>query len=359
MGAQSGGRKAPRFDMGTSCGPDYVDIQVVALPGARATYANNLTALKSAVAAQVPAVLGEPRNTIVLADRMSNTPAGFWTGIGESYVSEARGSSSPHNNGGLFAALWVPDAEPAAGREPRRLVGGGHAARALAQPRRGRRRRAALERLRPLLRRLRRHVLPRRPRRARDDLPVPAIAGVMNQVYDCGGDDYFNVAPAAGTYLATHWNLYDNRFLTACADAAPACGGTTVRTTRSRRSRPPSRSRATRDRLGPPPSSASGRGAGRRPAWIAVPGETGPAYAVTGDDVGLRLLRVIAVNADGATAAYSPPTAAGAPRQPSPGSAAVGRGAQPRAREGSWGAARQAPRRSQTAACAPPRRASG
>ena len=32
MGAQSGGRKTPRFDMGTSCGPEYVDVQVVQLP---------------------------------------------------------------------------------------------------------------------------------------------------------------------------------------------------------------------------------------------------------------------------------------------------------------------------------------
>ncbi len=118
MGAQSGGRKAPRFDMGTNCGPDYVDIQVVALPGARATYANNLGALKAAVAAQVPAVLGQPRNTLVLADRMSTYPAGHWTGIGESYVSESPGSASPHNSGGLFAALWVPDAEAAPGANP-------------------------------------------------------------------------------------------------------------------------------------------------------------------------------------------------------------------------------------------------
>ena len=115
MGAQSGGRRTPRFDMGTDCGPQYVDVQVVALPGPRASYANDLAALKAAVRLQAPATVGQ-RNVVVLADRMSSSPAGYWSGIGESYVDES--TSAPHSQGGLFAALWVPDLEPAPGADP-------------------------------------------------------------------------------------------------------------------------------------------------------------------------------------------------------------------------------------------------
>ena len=51
------------------------------------------------------------------------------------------------------------------------------------------------------------------------------LPGAIPQSYDCGRDDYFNPAPAAGSYLATHWNTYDSAFLAPCGEIAPACGG--------------------------------------------------------------------------------------------------------------------------------------
>ena len=38
-------------------------------------------------------------------------------------------------------------------------------------------------------------------------------ASSQEPLLDCNGDDYFNVAPAAGSWLATHWNLASSAFL--------------------------------------------------------------------------------------------------------------------------------------------------
>lgn len=43
------------------------------------------------------------------------------------------------------------------------------------------------------------------------------------ELLDCGSDDYFNARPAAGSYLSTHWNTANSRYLgTAPEDNVPA-----------------------------------------------------------------------------------------------------------------------------------------
>jgi hypothetical protein len=321
MGAQSGGRKTPRFDMGTDCGPEYADIQVVALPGTRASYAMNLTALATAVAAEVPAVEGQ-RNVVVLADQMSSAPAHNWYGVGQYRDDERPGSINVNNLGGYFSALWVPDAEPlpagsgtgwwAEGflHEMTHNLGavGSHAPHASTEG----------------------HCYDEWDLMCYDDggLPQPLtygcpdIPGVMRQVYDCGGDDYFNVAPTSG-YLVSNFNVYDNRFLASCTEAAPACGGTIVPDSNPQPPVATTQPAVSGDARVGAVLSASPGGWANAPTgyayqweqsdglgWTAVPGAADSTYAVTPADLGRRLrVRVIATNADGSSAAYSGATA--------------------------------------------------
>jgi hypothetical protein len=328
MGAQSGGRRTLQFDMGTRCGPEYVDLQVVQLPGTRATYAAltsdaRLSRLRSELSSLLSSAPG-PRNVLVLGDQLSNSAAFSWSGIGESWSTELKGPASPHNDGELFSALWVPQALGAPGADPEGWWPEGM--------------------LHELTHNLG-SVGPNAPHATDyghcydgydvmcydDDFDpstypmtagCPAIPGVMNQVFDCGSDDYFNVAPPAGSYLADHWNTYDSPYLVACEDARPACGGTTVPDTNPEPPVSTSQPVVSGDaRVGGVLTATPGtwtnaptayayqweRGDGL--LWAELPGATGADHPVGATDAGRRLrVRVIATNGDGSTAAYSAAT---------------------------------------------------
>jgi hypothetical protein len=148
-----------------------------------------------------------------------------------------------------------------------------------------------------------------------------SLPGAIPQNYDCGRDDYFNPAPPAGSYLATHWNTYDSAFMAPCGEIAPACGGGNLW-------------------VPEPPAATSGptiAGAPRRGAtltaqpgawanaptgftyqwqrlhgsgWADVEGETEAGYLVATADLGRRLrVTVVATNPDGTASAASAPTA--------------------------------------------------
>jgi hypothetical protein len=191
LGAQSGGRRAPRFDMGTTCGPEYVDVQVVELPGARSLYVDDLQAVAAEVQGQLAAAPG-PRNLMIFADRLSSLPAYHWWGQGQTWLDDSPGAGNASNAGGLSAVLWIPDAEPSPAAQwwPEGML----------------------------------HEMTHNLGAVQDSAPNSSgaghcvdgfdvmcyddggpneyagdvcshIDGVMIQVYDCGNDDYFNVAP--------------------------------------------------------------------------------------------------------------------------------------------------------------------
>ena len=115
LASQSGGAKGVRIDMGTRCGPQYVDLQVVHLPGPRAHYVDNFAAVVNEVEARLGRADG-PRNVVVLGDTLNG--GGYDYGLGENVLGpagERPGADNVHNAGGFASVLFTRDGVPAPG----------------------------------------------------------------------------------------------------------------------------------------------------------------------------------------------------------------------------------------------------
>jgi hypothetical protein len=239
MSQQDGATKAPRFDMGTSCGPQYLDVQTIALPLTKASYNDNFTAIKADVAARLGTASAK-RNVLILADMLTTHAANSLYGLGEHYnggSSDTPGAGNPHNIGSLYSALFPPvgyNPPTVAGQQfypgfwPEGMLhevshtlgavnySAPHTSAGAEGPRG--------------------HCTDgydvmcyadgANPTVPYTTTACPQIAGSggLVQTYDCGGDDYFNPSPAPGSYLDTHWNLYNSIFESSCATIGFACG---------------------------------------------------------------------------------------------------------------------------------------
>ena len=332
LSAQAGGTKGLRFDMGTRCGPQYADIQVVALPGPHASYVDNFRA----VAQEVQRALGDqggPRNAVVLADGLSSL--GTERGLAETVTGEPGerpGADNPHNHGGLTAVVFTRDgeAEPGAGangfwpegflHEITHTLGAVQWGAPHSTQPRGQQNPAYGHCWQGVDVMCYAEDQGAASQLVTDCGPVP---GAITVSFDCGRDDYFSPAPAPGSYLATHWNTYDSAFMAPCESIAPACGGSDAPASAPTVPTPTQEPKITgKTRRGATLKATTGswmnqptrftyrwqRWNGTR--WNSISGASRSKYRAKARDVGRRLrVTVAATNADGTTATASAPTA--------------------------------------------------
>jgi hypothetical protein len=227
MAQQSWARKTVRFDMGTICGPQYVDIQVVALPRVREEYVIGGAPQFGTLAADVRTAIGSPalpRNYVVYADglRGSNGVAG----TGEFYYGPAAESpTSPwHDAGRLLSAVWGPQ-----------TAGTGPYADPTTMMHEMGHNMGAVQGNAPNTSGVDANSNPVGHCNDEQDLMCyadggsrgrytdmvyrcPYDTGAMNETFDCNNDDYFNPEPAPGSFLASRWNTFNSAMLGSCAD---------------------------------------------------------------------------------------------------------------------------------------------
>ena len=208
VAAQPGSGRTLRFDVGTACGADSIDVHSVRLPRTRAEYQEQCTTtIFDEVRAALPPAPG-PRNAILFT---SSFDCGLVLGTAEAPKDDRPGPENLANRGGYMAIAYQLVARTALHE-----IGHTLGAVQLSAPHSDQGDHcydnddtmcyaytAGVPAQTPLLR--------------------PCVADP--QPFDCGQDDYFSPAPAPGTYLDSHWNTYDSIFMceiASCVPPAPA-----------------------------------------------------------------------------------------------------------------------------------------
>lgn len=210
VAGSSGGLRTIRFDTGTSCGPSYVDIAVVRLPRTRTAYTGSSSRAGWVIddVGDAPLNMSGVHDVLVYADGLYADDG--VVGTAELPSDDTPGSGNDSNLGGATAMIWG-DGGPS----------------------------FTDDRLTTFL-----HEVSHNLGAVQDSAPSSTLAGHCNEVFDvmcyadggprgtntwmvsacpyatllpyeCGVGDYFNPSPAAGTYLATHWNLFNSAFMCA------------------------------------------------------------------------------------------------------------------------------------------------
>jgi len=224
LAAQSGGTKALRFDMRTDCTDDAVDITTVQLPRPRSYYLDDFARVRTDTWSAFPAGFASQHDLMILADNLTAAPD-YWVGLGQLYDDDRPDQGNFNNRGGLTSVLWATASSPGDQwddsqtwwpegflHEITHNLGGVQESSEHAT--------------------LFGHCWDEADVMCYDDGSgiamqsyCPGSTGTIDESYDCGKDDYYAPAPPTGSYLATHWNVYNSAFMTSCASVAPACGG--------------------------------------------------------------------------------------------------------------------------------------
>jgi hypothetical protein len=202
------GTKTVRFDVGTSCGPIYVDVMSVTLPRTQAQYTGvalqtRVDRLQTDLRPLVAGIAGA-HDYLVYAEGLY---AGDGvTGVATLYNDDTPGASNASNRAGQFAFV---------------LGFGAGNRRTTAQHELGHNL-GAVQNSAPHSTQAG-HCFENYdvmcyadggPRGQAANMTYPTACTSQSQpAWDCDADDYFNPLPAPGSYLATHWNLYSSVYL--------------------------------------------------------------------------------------------------------------------------------------------------